>query len=108
MGQKLPLGIQLKDEKYYQTAVCLVFRMLGLFCLSEVQTTGGRIDCLVEIGRYLYCFEFKLNETAEAALAQIGRKDYLLPWQGSDKAPVKAGVSFDHGKRNIGECQVAR
>jgi hypothetical protein len=98
----------LKDEKYYQTVVYLVFRMLGLFCRSEVQTADGRIDCLVEIRRYLYCFEFKLNETAEAALAQIDHKDYLLPWQGSGKTLVKAGVSFDHEKRNIGEWKTAR
>jgi hypothetical protein len=69
----------------------LVFRMLGLYCLSEVQTADGRIDCLVEAGQCLYCFEFKLNETAEAALAQIDRKDYLLPWQGSGKMLVKVG-----------------
>jgi hypothetical protein len=104
----IPYGIQLKDEKYYQTVVYLVFRMLGLFCLSEVQTADGRIDCLVEIGRYVYCFEFKLDETAEAALAQIDRKDYLLPWQGSGKALVKVGVSFDHEKRNIGAWKTAR
>jgi hypothetical protein len=50
----------------------------------------------------VYCFEFKLNGTAEEALAQIDTKDYLLPWQGSGKTLFKIGVEFDGEKRNIG------
>jgi hypothetical protein len=104
----IPYDIQLKDEKYYQTVVHLIFRMLGLRCRSEVRIAAGRIDTLVEIGKYVYCFEFKLNGTAEEALAQIGSKDYLLPWEGSGKQLVKVGVSFDYGKRNIGEWKAVR
>jgi hypothetical protein len=33
----------------------------------------------METGKHVYCFEFKLNGTAEEALAQIDSKDYLLP-----------------------------
>jgi hypothetical protein len=58
---------------------------------------------VAETKRYVYCFEFKLNGSADEALAQMDRKEYLLPWQGSGKQLVKVGVSFDHEKRNIGE-----
>ena len=75
----IPYGVHLKDERYYHTVTHLVFRMLGLFSLSEVQTADGRIDTLVVTSRYVYCFEFKLNGTAEEALAQIDSKEYLLP-----------------------------
>ncbi|MDR0684164.1 MAG: AAA family ATPase, partial [Spirochaetaceae bacterium] len=37
----IPYGVHLKDERYYQTITHLVFRMLGLFSLSEVQTADG-------------------------------------------------------------------
>ncbi|MDR2394722.1 MAG: ATP-binding protein [Treponema sp.] len=97
----IPYDIQLKDEKYYQTMVHLIFRMLGLRCRSEVRIAAGRIDTLVETKGYVYCFEFKLSGTAEDALEQIDRKEYLLPWQGSGKRLVKVGVSFDHEKRII-------
>jgi hypothetical protein len=103
----IPYDIQLKDEKYYQTVIHLIFRMLGLYCRSEVRTAAGRIDTLVETGKYVYCFEFKLEGTAEDALAQIDSKEYLLPWEGSGKTPIKVGVSFDYGKRNIGEWKAA-
>ncbi|MDR2784905.1 MAG: ATP-binding protein [Treponema sp.] len=102
----IPYDIQLKDEKYYQTVVHLIFRMLGLRCRSEVRIAAGRIDTLVETGKYVYCFEFKLDGTAEEALAQIDSKNYLLPWEGNGKRLVKVGVSFDYGKRNVGEWKI--
>jgi hypothetical protein len=102
----IPYGIHLKDEKYYQTIVHLVFRMMGLLALSEVQTADGRIDTLVVTRKQVYCFEFKLNGSAEEALAQIDSKEYLLPWHGSGKKLFKVGVSFDYEKRNIKEWLV--
>jgi hypothetical protein len=103
----IPYGIHLKDERYYQTIVHLVFRMMGLLALSEVQTADGRIDTLVETRKYVYCFEFKLNGSADEALAQIDSKEYLLPWHGSGKKLVKVGVSFDYEKRNVKEWLVS-
>ncbi|MDR1635841.1 MAG: ATP-binding protein, partial [Treponema sp.] len=106
----IPYGIQIRAERYYQTVIHLVFRMLGLHCRSEVETAAGRIDTVVESGGYVYCFEFKLGGggkrvTADEALRQIDSKEYLLPWRGIGKGKklVKVGVVFDAEKRNIGE-----
>jgi hypothetical protein len=104
----IPYDITIKQEKYYQTVIHLIFRMLGLYCQSEVKTASGRIDTLVETGNYVYCFEFKLEGTAAEALRQIDTRDYLLPWQGKGKTLVKVGVAFDYKKRNIGEWKVVR
>ncbi|GHV91861.1 ATPase AAA [Spirochaetia bacterium] len=98
----IPYDLTLKNEKYYQTVVHLVFRMMGLYCRSEVRIAAGRIDTLVETKNFVYCFEFKLNGTADEALAQIDSKEYLLPWQGNGKKLFKVGVAFDFDKRNIG------
>jgi hypothetical protein len=104
----IPYDIQLKDEKYYQTVVHLIFTMLGFNCRSEVRTASGRIDALVETKNNVYCFEFKLDGTADEALAQIDTKEYLLPWKTSDKNLFKIGVNFDFEKRNIKEWKVAK
>jgi hypothetical protein len=93
-------------ENYYQTVFHLIFNMLGFNYDSEVRTSSGRIDAVVETKKYIYLFEFKLNEPAEAALAQINEKDYSLPWRTGDKKIFKIGVSFDGEKRNIGEYLV--
>jgi len=102
----IPYDIIKESENYYQTAIHLIFTMLGLNCRSEVRIASGRIDTLVETKKFVYCFEFKLNGTAEEALAQIDTKDYLLPWTGSGKTLFKVGVEFDKGRRNIGQWLV--
>jgi hypothetical protein len=65
--------------------------------------SDGRIDTLVETKKFVYCFEFKINKTANEALAQIDTKEYMLPWTGSGKKLFKVGVNFDSEKRNIGD-----
>jgi hypothetical protein len=102
----IPYDIQIKQEKYYQTIMHLIFRMLGLNCLSELRTSGGRIDALVETKKYVYCFEFKLDGSAEEALRQIDSKNYLLSWDGGGKKLFKIGIDFDFEKRNIGEWKI--
>ncbi|MDR2375609.1 MAG: ATP-binding protein [Treponema sp.] len=103
----IPYDIQIKQEKYYQTIVYLTFRMFGLNCQSELRTADGRIDVLVETQKYVYCFEFKLNGTADEALQQIDSREYLLQWKGSGKKLFKVGINFDFEKRNIGEWKTA-
>jgi hypothetical protein len=103
----VPYDIIRESENYYQTAVHLIFTMLGFDCRSEVRIASGRIDTLVEMEDFVYCFEFKLEGSAEAALAQIDTKEYLLPWEGRGKKLFKIGVCFDTEKRNIGEWKAA-
>ena len=102
----VPYDIIKDTENYYQTVFHLIFNMLGLDCRSEVKIAHGRIDSIVETKKYVYCFEFKLSEPAEKALAQINEKDYLLPWKTTDKQLFKIGISFDGEKRNISEWVV--
>jgi len=99
----IPYDIIVEKEKYFQTIVHVIFTMLGFNCRSEPRIAAGRIDALVETPEFVYCFEFKLNDSAEAALAQIDAKEYTFPWTGSGKKVFKVGVSFDFEKRNIKE-----
>ncbi len=107
----IPYDLIQKRENYYQTAIHLIFTMLGLNCRSEVRISSGRIDTLVETKNFVYCFEFKLDGSAEEALAQIDTKEYRFPWKalswnGSGKRLFKVGVVFDSGKRTIGDWKV--
>ncbi|MDR0526192.1 MAG: ATP-binding protein [Spirochaetaceae bacterium] len=112
---KIPYDIIKEKENYYQTAVHLIFTMLGLNCRSEVKIASGRIDTLVETKNYVYCFEFKLNGTVKQALAQIDSKEYLLPWkrpgcngERNGKTLFKIGVEFDHKHHNIGAWEARK
>jgi len=99
----IPYEIVDNKEKYFQLVTHLIFMMLGFNCRSEVRIAAGRIDTLVMTRNFVYCFEFKLDGSAEKALAQIDSKEYAVPWTGSGKKVFKVGVDFDFEKRNIGE-----
>jgi hypothetical protein len=103
----IPYDLAIRREKYFQTVFHILFNMLGLICRSEVAVATGRIDSIVETPEYVYCFEFKLDGTADEALAQIDGKGYLTPWTGCGKTLVKVGVSFDYEKRAIAEWKAA-
>jgi hypothetical protein len=104
----IPYDIIKERENYYETAVHLIFTMMGFNCRSEVRIANGRIDTLVETKNFVYCFEFKLDGSADEALAQINTKEYLLPWKGSGKKLFKVGVVFDRSKRTIGDWKTEK
>jgi hypothetical protein len=72
-----------------------------------MQTYTGRIDCRVQTDDYIYLFEFKRDGTARAALDQIERKDYALPFAADSRKIYKIGVSFDSASRKLMEWEVA-
>ncbi|MDR0867799.1 MAG: ATP-binding protein, partial [Planctomycetota bacterium] len=101
----IPHEIIVKEERYYQTVVHLIFTMLGLNCRSEVHQAVGSVDTLVETRDFVYCFEFKLDGTVAEALAQIDEKKYLLPYRGGGKKLFKIGAVFKQTERNLGAWQ---
>jgi len=103
---KIPYDLFQKRENFFQSVIYVVFAMLGLDCRTEERIATGRIDMVVETRNFVYCFEFKLDGTVEAALAQIDTKEYAAPWTGSGKKVFKVGVNFDYEKRNIGKWAV--
>ena len=113
-------NLQLKDvhgctslsklrEQNYQTAVYLVFALMGQFVQTEVHCSTGRIDCVVYTVDSIYLFEFKLtgNGSAEDALNQIKEKEYAAKYQVDDKKIVLIGSSFDEDARTIRDWQIA-
>jgi hypothetical protein len=57
----------------------------------------------VETASYIYIFEFKLDESAEKALAQIRKKEYYQAFWNTEKPVIGIGVNFLSETRNIGE-----
>ena len=98
-----PYELNEKTERHYQVVFYLVFKLMGQFTQAEVRTAIGRADAVVKTADYIYVFEFKLTGTAEDALKQIDEKGYLLPYTVDGRRLVKVGVSFDAGKRNLGD-----
>ncbi|UTC75051.1 ATP-binding protein [Treponema sp. OMZ 792] len=92
-------------EQNYQTAVYLIFKLMGQFVQTEIHCAKGRADCIVHTRDTIYIFEFKLMSagTAEDAIAQIKEKGYAEQFKAEGKKIILIGSSFDEEERTIGE-----
>ena len=95
-------------EQNYQTAVYLVFALMGQFVQTEVHCATGRADCVLKTADTVYIFEFKLsdNGSAEEALNQIKTQEYAAPYKASGQKIVLIGAGFDEEKRTIRDWKV--
>jgi hypothetical protein len=88
-------------ENHYQNVIFIVSKLMGFYVRAEYHTSQGRIDLLLQTTTHTYVMEFKLDGTAEEALAQINDKSYTLPFECDDRQTVKIGVNFSLETRNI-------
>jgi len=88
-------------ENHYQNVLWILFKLMGFYTHAEYHTSRGRIDLLVKTPLYIYVMEFKLDGTAEEALAQINSKEYSLPFTVEGQKVIKIGMNFSKETRNI-------
>ena len=88
-------------EIYYGNVLFIVFKLAGMYVKSEYHTSNGRADLVMQTDKYIYVMEFKLDQSAEAALQQINEKQYALPFITDTRKLFKIGINFSSAKRNI-------
>jgi hypothetical protein len=88
-------------ENHYQNVLFIVTKLMGFYVKAEYHTSEGRIDIVLQTDDYTYVMEFKLDGTAEEALAQINDKNYALPFAADNRKLIKVGVNFSSTTRNI-------
>ncbi|NCC52680.1 MAG: AAA family ATPase [Spartobacteria bacterium] len=99
--ENVPYDIQLSNEKYYQTIFYLVMNIIGVQIDTEVRTASGRIDAVVTTDNSVFIFEFKLQGSAEDAIAQIKEKRYHEKYLECGKRVRLIGAAFDKKTRNL-------
>ena len=74
---------------------------MGIRVHSEVCTSEGRADSMVETDTHVYILEYKLDKSPREALEQIHRtRYYRSAWERGK--PVSAiGVQFSSRTRNV-------
>ncbi|PTN37060.1 ATP-binding protein [Desulfonatronum sp. SC1] len=92
-----------RDESYFHTVFYLMVSASGVDARSEVLTCDGRIDLVMHVGERIYIIEFKCNQSADEALAQIKDKGYAQAYRGLGKQIILLGINFDTQKRNVSE-----
>ena len=88
-------------ENHYQNVVWIVAKLMGFYVQAEYRTSRGRIDLVLKAPKYCYVMEFKLDGTAEEALAQIKDRNYTLPFELDGQQIVRVGLNFSKEHRNI-------
>ena len=100
----------LPEEAYRKTAeglfhglIHFVFQLLGMYIKSEVHSSRGRADSVVETATHVFIFEFKFKKTAEAGLQQIKDKKYADKYRASNKIIIGIGVNFVPEDKEVNE-----
>ena len=93
-------------ELYFHNVSSLVFKLLGFYVDVERHTSDGRMDMLVQTKDFIYIFEFKIDKSADEALAQIEEKQYAKPFEQDPRKLYKIGVNFSTATRRIESWKV--
>lgn len=88
-------------ENRLRDVVFIICRLMGLSVDAECHTNRGRIDMTVRTDRFIFIFEFKVDESPQKALEQIDEKHYADPYIADGRTVVKVGVRFSSEERNI-------
>lgn len=84
------------DEQLYQNFVYLLFTLVGANAKMEEHTNVGRPDIVVCTPSYVYVFEFKINQSAEAAIKQIRDRDYAGKYLMDSRKVFLIGANFSN------------
>ena len=95
-------------EQNYQTAVYLIFLLMGQYVRTEVHSAVGRSDVEVETSNAIYIFEFKVGGKPQDALSQIKEAGYAEKYSASEKSIFLVGVSIDENERTLGDWVIEK
>ena len=96
------------DERFFHAILTVIFRMLGTPLKSEVHSSRGRLDALVELPDAVYVLEFKLDQPAAEGLAQVGERGYLAPFGDDGRDLFAVGVRLGTESKSVEEWEVVR
>lgn len=93
------------NEGYFHSFFHVALTLIGMRPLSEVVTSDGRIDMVLDCPKTVFIMEFKYSpndkDLSKVALEQIKSKKYHLPYIIQQKPIVGIGFSFGEGTREI-------
>ena len=105
---EIPYDMHVKNERYYQTIFFSLFKIIGYSINSEVETSDGRIDSVIDNGENVYIFEFKLDKSEDEALEQILNKKYYKKYENSGKKITLVGANFDFETRRLSKWTIKK
>jgi hypothetical protein len=105
----IPAEIFIKNkESYFHSILHISFRLCGFHINSEVRQSKGRVDALLKYKSRVYLFEFKLDGSAESAIAQIKEKAYANAYLNQGLEIYLLGINFSSIDKEVAEWKVEK
>ena len=70
-----------------------------------MHAAAGRVDVVVQTGRFVYVMELKRDGTAAEALAQIRERGYADPFAADSRTLYLIGAAFDSETRLLSDWE---
>ncbi|MDE5812729.1 MAG: PD-(D/E)XK nuclease domain-containing protein, partial [Muribaculaceae bacterium] len=102
----IPYDLKMDNENNFHNAFYILTTLIGIDAKSEVHTSDGRIDLLIETPKYIYVIELKYDGTAEDALRQINENGYALKFATDTRQLFRIGVNFSSETRRIDDWKI--
>ena len=101
MLAQIPYHLHQETEQFYHAIVHLICILLQINAESEIAIARGRADMVIQTLTTIYVFEFKLNASPKAALAQIHEKKYYERYLTENKEICLVGMNFEYATKTI-------
>ena len=93
-------------EGYFHAIIYLITSYMEMSVQAELTRSKGRLDLIAQTKNFVYLMEFKLDEPAENAIAQIKERNYAAAYKQEDKKVFLIGIGFSKERRNVETCEV--
>lgn len=88
-------------EVHFQIMLTVFVKMLGLRAVTELHSSQGRSDILIETPQFIYIIELKVDSTPEIALSQIYERGYARPYASDHRKKILIGANFSKETRTL-------
>ncbi len=95
-------------EAAYQRVLHTLLAACGFDMRPEVQQACGRADLVAKHKLGVFVIELKVDESADAALAQIAEKHYCDSYLNGSAPVFAVGINFNSDTRNVDGFKVVR
>jgi hypothetical protein len=103
----IPYQLFDKSEKYFHIIVHVIMIMINRRTGSEICSSVGRTDTIIELEKCIYILEFKVS-SAKDAIDQIHEKRYYEPYKYHRKEIFLLGISFSIKDKNINDWKLEK
>ncbi|HEV2601332.1 MAG TPA: AAA family ATPase [Candidatus Babeliales bacterium] len=97
----IPYNLHIPRESYYHSLIHFMFDLIGMRPRSEVASSHGKADLVLETADAIFVFEFKYDSSAQQALNQIIKKKYHEKYMHKNKEIVLVGITINFKDKNV-------